>query len=113
MTAFDRGYTVPTRDGSDDPVHMQLRMAIEKRQRSYLWIPEHSITFVPRLLPTIFGDGRALFTIATINQRPAYWVIRACSTWGSGHDGYPSSGVGTHQNAPVLKSRSKVDGSTP
>lgn len=75
-----------TRDGSDDAVHNRLRRAIEKRERSYLWVPEHAITFVPRVLPKIYGDGRALFIIATINQRPAYWVIRACSTWGCGYD---------------------------
>lgn len=75
-----------TRDGSDDPIHQRLRKAIEKRERAYLWVPADAITFVPRLLPTIYGDGRALFTISTINQRPAYWVIRACSTWGSGFD---------------------------
>lgn len=75
-----------TRDGSVDPAHMKLRRAVEKRVRSYLWTPEHTITFVPRLLPTIYGDGRALFALTTINQRPAYWVIRACSTWACGGD---------------------------
>lgn len=92
MTAFDLGYIVPPRDGSDDPVHTKLRRAIEKRERAYLWTPSDAITFVPRVLPTIFGDGRALFTIATINQRPAYWVIRVCSTWGSGMDREDSTG---------------------
>jgi hypothetical protein len=82
-----------TRDGSDDTVHNRLRRAIEKRERAYLWVPEHAITFVPRVLPTIYGDGRALFTIATINQRPAYWVIRACSTWGCGGDRRDSLGT--------------------
>lgn len=80
------------RDGSNDPVHRKLRRAIEKRKCAYLWTPADAITFVPRVLPTIYGDGRALFTIATINQRPAYWVIRACSTWGSGLDREDSTG---------------------
>jgi hypothetical protein len=74
------------RDGSEDPTHKKLRRAVEKRQRSYLWTPAHTITFVPRLLSMIYGDGRALFAISTINQRPAYWIIRACSTWGCGLD---------------------------
>lgn len=69
-----------------DPIHAKLRRAIEKRQSAYLWIPADAISFVPRLLPVIYGDGRALFAIATINQRPAYWVIRACSTWGCASD---------------------------
>jgi len=81
-----------TRDGTDDAVHNRLRRAIEKRERAYLWVPEQAITFVPRVLPKIYGDGRALFAIATINQRPAYWVIRACSTWGSGFDRDDSTG---------------------
>lgn len=75
-----------------DAIHKALRKAIEKRHTSYLWAPKDSISFVPRLLPAIYGDGRALFTIATINQRPAYWVIRACSTWGCGLDREDSVG---------------------
>ena len=81
-----------TRDEDGDAVHNRLRRAIERRERAYLWVPEQAITFVPRVLPKIYGDGRALFAIATINQRPAYWVIRACSTWGSGFDRDDSTG---------------------
>lgn len=83
---------VQTRDGTSDNIHMALARAVEKRERAHLWTPADAITFVPRLLPTIYGDGRALFTIATINQRPAYWIIRACSTWGSGMDREESTG---------------------
>ncbi len=81
-----------TRDGATDVIHKKLCRAVEKRQRAHLWTPADAINFVPRLLPTIYGDGRALFTIATINQRPAYWIIRACSTWGCGSDREDSSG---------------------
>ena len=81
-----------SRDGSADPVHAKLRRAIEKRVRACLWTESDAITFVPRLLPTIYGDGRALFRIATLNQRPAYWVVRACSTWGSGADAGNATG---------------------
>lgn len=69
-----------------DAIHERLRGAIEKREKAYLWVPADAITFIPRLLPTIYGDGRALFTLSTINQRPAYWVVRACSSWGCGSD---------------------------
>lgn len=79
-------------DGAIDEVHGRLRKRIEKRQRSYLWTPKDAISFIPRLLPTFYGDGRALFAITTINQRPAYWVIRGCSTWGCGSDLGESSG---------------------
>lgn len=75
-----------------DTVHQRLVAAIEVPERSYLWTPAHTIEFTPRVLPRIFGDGRALFTLATINQRPAYWVVRACSTWGCGMDREDSTG---------------------
>lgn len=80
------------RDGTQDPTHEKLRRAVEIQQNRYLWTPADAITFTPRLLPVYFGDGRALFRITTINQRPAYWVVRACSTWGSGSDRETSSG---------------------
>lgn len=73
-------------DGATDPLHQQLRNAIERREKSYLWTPANMITFTPYLLPVFYGDGRALFALSTINQRPRYWVIRGCSTWGSGYD---------------------------
>jgi hypothetical protein len=81
-----------SRPGAKDRVHEKLRRAVEKRERGHLWVPANAITFVPYLLPTIYGDGRALFTISTINQRPAYWIIRACSTWGTGSDGESATG---------------------
>lgn len=69
-----------------DEIHPRLVEAIEKPERAHLWVPADAIEFTPRVLPLIYGDGRALFTIATINQRPAYWVIRGCSTWGCDMD---------------------------
>lgn len=64
-----------------DRIHHALAKSIERRQRACLWTPSDAITFIPRVLPTVFGDGRALFTLSTVNQRPAYWVVRGCSTW--------------------------------
>ena len=92
MDPFDPQPRVLRRNGDDDPIHRRLRRGIEKRERAYLWVPSDAISFVPRVLPTIYGDGRALFTIATINQRPAYWVVRTCSTWGSGLDREDATG---------------------
>ena len=69
-----------------DDVHPRLTRAVERRQRSYLWTPKDMISFVPRVLPMIYGDGRALFRLTTINQRPAYWIIRCCSSWTSDLD---------------------------
>lgn len=92
----------PLRHRADDVVHERLRKAVEKRQRAYLWTPSDAITFIPRLLPTIFGDGCALFTVTTINQRPAYWVVRCCSTWGSGSDRAESAGPDFAEMSDVI-----------
>lgn len=75
-----------------DVVHERLRKAVEVKQRSYLWTPAASVTFKPYLLPVFFGDGRALFTLTTINQRPRFWIIRGCSTWQCGYDPESSDG---------------------
>lgn len=80
------------RDASKEGLHIKLCKALERRERAYLWTPADTISFIPRVLPTVYGDGRALFTLATINQRPAYWIIRACSTWGCGMDRETSPG---------------------
>lgn len=75
-----------------DELHERLRRAVEVQITSYLWVEGDTKPFVPRLLPVFYGDGRALFSIATINQRPRYWVIRGCSTWGCAFDRDGSSG---------------------
>lgn len=80
------------RHASGDAIHPVLCRALEKRERAYLWTPADAISFVPRVLPTVYGDGRALFAMTTINQRPAYWIIRACSAWGCDCDRETSQG---------------------
>lgn len=45
-----------------------------------------TVTFTPRVLERTFGDGRALFRITTINNRPRWWLIRGCSTWTEDND---------------------------
>lgn len=72
-----------------DDIQRRLKQAVEVEERAYLWIPADAITFVPALLEIFYGDGRALFFVGTINQRPRYWVIRGDSSWsesGSDHD---------------------------
>lgn len=86
------GDTLEGREPGDDPIHVKLRGAIEREQIAYLWTPDDAIRFTPRVLPRIYGDGRALFRLATLDQRPAYWVIRGCSTWGCGLDHERASG---------------------
>jgi hypothetical protein len=56
-----------------------LRAQIERRQAATLWGQKHFIT--PRLLDHIFGDGRKLIWVSGINTRPAYWVVRADSSY--------------------------------
>lgn len=74
------GSKVDVLGATDTGIYSQLVKALEKRERACLWIPEDAITFVPRVLPKVYGNGRALFALSTINQRPAYWIIRACSS---------------------------------
>jgi hypothetical protein len=64
-----------------DEIHARLKAAIEVPITRHLWTEADAITFAPALLDTVYGDGRALFTIGTINQRPAFWVIRGDSGW--------------------------------
>jgi hypothetical protein len=69
------------RDASSDDLHKRLKVAVEVKTSSYLWVPADTITFVPPVLSTVYGDGRALFRITTINDRPAYWIVRGDSGW--------------------------------
>lgn len=65
-----------------DAIHAKLAKAIERKDTtSYLWTRGDTKPFVPRVLPFVFGDGRALLALSTLNQRPAYWVIRIDSSW--------------------------------
>jgi hypothetical protein len=77
------------RDARKDAIHKQLATLIEIPTTSYLWVPADAVTFTPRVLPIIYGDGRALFTIGTLNQRPRYWVIRGDSRWTTYGDSIP------------------------
>jgi hypothetical protein len=65
-----------------DPATLALQ-ALQKPISRYLWVPRDAIVFTPQVLPQTFGDGRALFRVTTINNRPAYWIVRGCSTWAS------------------------------
>lgn len=73
------------REARPDHVHELLRAAIGVPETSYLWVKGDTPEFTPVLCDTIWGDGRALFALATINQRPRYYVIRGDSRW-SCHD---------------------------
>lgn len=72
-----------------DEFHERLRAAIEVPTKNYLWVPADAITFVPPLLDKVYGDGRSLFTLSSIHQRPAYWVIRGDSGWSTCDSGAP------------------------
>lgn len=72
---------VISRKAGDDLIHARLKTLIEVPTEAYLWTPSNTITFTPPLSSTIYGDGRALFSITTINDRPAWWVVRGDSGW--------------------------------
>lgn len=67
-------------------VHRKLKEALCKRKRSYLWTPEHKVTFVPALSSRLYGDGRALLGLTTINARPRYYILRVDSAWALNSD---------------------------
>jgi hypothetical protein len=73
-----------------DRIHKRLKKVIEVKTKRYLWTPADAISFVPRLSRLILGDGRALFHFTTLNNRPAFWVIRGDCAWDS--DGGSSLG---------------------
>lgn len=62
-------------------VHAKLRAAVCKRTRSYLWTPADMVTFVPALSNRLYGDGRALLGLTTINSRPKFYILRIDSGW--------------------------------
>lgn len=82
---------------NSDAIYEMLKQAIEKPEKAYLWTPRDTIEFVPHVLPVSFGDGRALFYVGTLNQRPRYWVVRGDSNWECGLD-YP----GRDDDAPEI-----------
>lgn len=51
-----------------------------------LWVGGCETSFTPMVLTKAFGDGRALFKITTIQNRPAYWLVRGCTNWTESHD---------------------------
>ncbi len=75
-----------SRDFSGDPTHLMLKAAIEVPTRAYLWVPEDEIEFIPALSNNVWGDGRALLGITTINARPRFYVVRIDSGWRVGGD---------------------------
>lgn len=66
--------------GPDD-MHAALKATIEVETNDHLWHPDDGVDFVPRLCDKIFGDGRALLRLTTINSRPRYYVLRIDSRW--------------------------------
>ncbi|MDE2980859.1 MAG: hypothetical protein OXU74_06655 [Gemmatimonadota bacterium] len=74
----------------DDERHNALRRIVSVPTEAYLWVPEDAITFTPPLSDVIYGDGRALLSLTTTFDRPAFWLIRIDSRWDVGQPSYPS-----------------------
>lgn len=75
-----------TRWAENDPVHEALRKAVCIPEKAYLWTPADMVEFTPALSSTVYGDGRALIGLTTINSRPRYYVIRIDSRIEVGSD---------------------------
>lgn len=76
---------------TEDVIHARLKAAVEIEECRYLWTPADAIKFVPRVLDAVYGDGRALLRLSTTSQRPAYWIIRADSSWQLRESGAPDN----------------------
>ena len=74
-----------------DTEHQQLRKSISTPHKSYLWVEEDTIEFTPPLSDVVYGDGKALFGISTLHDRPAYWIIRGDSRWREDNQDWASS----------------------
>ena len=75
-----------TRSSNGDPAQAKLRHWICQPTKRYLWTPADTIMFEPALLSKVYGDGRALMGLTTINNRPAFYVVRIDSSWIVGMD---------------------------
>jgi hypothetical protein len=58
-----------------------LKEAIEVEFLGTLWVKGDAGMITPHVCEASFGDGFHLLTVSTINQRPNYHVVRACSSW--------------------------------
>ncbi len=70
-------------------IHADLKAAVEVETHAYLWTPSDGVDFTPRVCDKIFGDGRALLRLTTINSRPRFYVIRIDSAWKVDDSGAP------------------------
>ena len=76
-----------------------LREAIEVEFIGSLWTDGDSGPMTPFVCEHSFGDGMHFLKVATINQRPNYWVVRVDSSWREGRIGwnyYRDDTVGEH-----------------
>jgi len=79
--------------GDDDERHQALRRAVSVPTKAYLWVPEDAIEFTPPLSDLVYGDGRALLSLTTTFDRPAFWLVRIDSRWDVGQPSYPAEGA--------------------
>src|SRR6478609_3747194 len=58
-------------------VEKEIRKFLKKetrKQRAYLW--GNYEVFSPVVLSKIYGDGKQIIWIASIDQRPKFWIVR-------------------------------------
>jgi hypothetical protein len=56
----------------------ELRALVEVPETIEFWGQEHTV--IPRLIETVFGDGKLLLIIQPMNTRPNYFVVRVDSS---------------------------------
>lgn len=73
-----------------------LLKASQAPVRTWLWTESQAVTFTPQVVDQILGDGRALFKISTINNRPRYWLVQGCSSWSCDDEDAPPDAPEMH-----------------
>ena len=81
---------------SESDLHKRLGEALSVPTTRYLWVPEDAITFTPPLSAMVYGDGRAVLCLTTLQDRPACWYVRIDSRWDVGCPSFPD------ENAPYI-----------
>lgn len=66
-----------------------LLKAAQSPVKRWLWTEANAVTFTPEVVDEALGDGRALFKVTTIHNRPRYWLVRGCSSWSCDEAGAP------------------------
>ena len=69
-------------DGDTEHEAVRNALCVPTHRYRYPKVPGFDpIEFTPPLSDTVYGDGKALLEITTINDGPRYWIVRIDSSW--------------------------------